>query len=72
MNHFPDDELLSAYLDGEVTVDERATVDRWLAESAEHRQTLEELRSLSQSLESLPKLRLEDELYQSVLRAAQA
>jgi hypothetical protein len=71
MNHFPDDELLSAYLDGELTTDERATVDRWLTESAEHRQLLEELRSLSQSLESLPRLRLEDDFYQSVLRRAE-
>ena len=27
MNHNPDDELLSAYLDGELTADERAKVD---------------------------------------------
>lgn len=71
MNHFPDDELLSAYLDGELTPDEQATVDGWLTESAEHRQLLEELRSLSQSLESLPRLQLEDNFYQSVLRRAE-
>lgn len=71
MNQIPDDELLSAYLDGELTSEEQATVDRWLAESAEHRQLLEELRSLSQSLESLPRLQLEDDFYQSVLRRAE-
>ena len=39
--------------------------------SAEDRQLLEELRSLSQSLESLPRLQLEDDFYQSVLRRAE-
>src|SRR5262245_881006 len=71
MNHIPDDELLSAYLDGELSAAEQSTVERWLAESAEHRQLLEELRSLSQSFEALPRLQLEDEFYQTVLRRAE-
>jgi len=41
----PPEELLSAYLDGEATPDERAQVEAQLATSEEWRDVLEELRS---------------------------
>ena len=34
----PREELLSAYLDDELSASERAQVEQWLAESAEYRQ----------------------------------
>ena len=46
-------ELLSAYLDGELTADERQRVEQLLAESAECRQVYDELRALRTSLISL-------------------
>jgi anti-sigma factor RsiW len=50
----PPEELLSAYLDGEVTAEERALVDARLAESAEWRAVLEEVRETRQLLQGLP------------------
>lgn len=48
------DELLSAYLDGELTAAERAEVERRLAEDPTARQALEELRGVSETLRGLP------------------
>lgn len=53
--HFDEDELLSAYLDGEVTEAERAAVEARLARDPVARALLEELRTLSNSLHSLPR-----------------
>ncbi len=50
----PPEELLSAYLDGEVTAEERALVDARLAESAEWRAVLEEVRETRELLQALP------------------
>ena len=50
----PPEELLSAYLDGEVTAEERALVDVRLAESAEWRAVLEEVRETRALLQGLP------------------
>ncbi|HEX7449008.1 MAG TPA: zf-HC2 domain-containing protein, partial [Pirellulales bacterium] len=71
MNHPADDELLSAYLDGELAEDERARVERLLAEQAESRQLLDELRSVKQRLESMPAARLGDDFADRVLRQAE-
>jgi len=49
------EELISAYLDGELSDDERELVDRAVAESEEHRQLLAELRALHGSLQTLPR-----------------
>lgn len=65
------DELLSAYLDGEVTADERALVERRLAESVEFRQLHDELRALRTSLERLPRYKLDEDLAPVVLRRAE-
>lgn len=50
----PDDRLLSAYLDGELTDGERAQVEQRLAQDAEARQTVEQLRQLRTTLADLP------------------
>ncbi len=47
-------ELLSAYLDGELTVEERADVESLLESSEEHRTLLDELRSVSSQFVALP------------------
>ena len=64
------EELISAYLDGECTADERARVERWLAESAECRQLLDELRALRVSLGSLERHKLSEDLAAKVLARA--
>ncbi|MGH7136318.1 MAG: anti-sigma factor family protein, partial [Pirellulales bacterium] len=66
-----DEELLSAYLDGELPVDERLRVERWLAEQPDSRQLLEELRSIKNSLERLPRDRLPHDFAEHVLRQAE-
>ncbi|MCS6842078.1 MAG: anti-sigma factor [Roseiflexus sp.] len=50
-------ELLSAYIDGQVSADERRTIERRLAEEAELRQMYEELRATVQALRDLEPLR---------------
>jgi len=53
-NHEPSDELLSAYLDGELTDAERAAVEARLAADPEAQHLLHQLRSVSQDVQSLP------------------
>ena len=48
------DELLSSYLDGELSADEIAAVEAHLEVSEESRRALEDLRSLSNYLSSFP------------------
>lgn len=50
----PSEELLSTYLDGEATPDERARVERRLAESVEWRVVLDEVRATRELLLALP------------------
>ena len=71
MNSIPDDELLSAYLDGELSDEERARVEQMLAEQPEARQLLDDLRALRGSFEGLPRHRLEGDFAARVLRAAE-
>ncbi len=71
MNEWINDELLSAYLDGEVTAEEQAKIEELLAAQPQVRQLLDELRALSVSLQSLPPARLEADLSERVIRAAQ-
>jgi anti-sigma factor RsiW len=72
MNRFlPNDELLSAYLDGEVTAGERELVERALREIPAVRQSLEELRRLQDGVRSLPRYHLEPDFCQGVLRQAE-
>ncbi len=54
LQHDFDDEILSAYLDDELSADQRALVEARLAADAAARQTLDELRHVSQSVRNLP------------------
>jgi hypothetical protein len=71
MKNVSENELLSAYLDGELTATEQADVEQLLDESPEARRLLEELRALSSSLRSLPQYKLDEDLSEGVLRLAE-
>ncbi len=71
MNDLPDNELLSAYLDGEATSAERRQVEQLLAASPAARETLEQLRALSNTLHSLPQEKIGADLGPRVLRLAE-
>lgn len=49
------DEILSAFLDGELTEDERKQVEDWLETSPEARQQLEDLTQIGSLIRSIPK-----------------
>ncbi len=65
------EELLSAYLDGELSADELMRVEAALAQSPQLRQLLAELRNLGGSLQVLPEYRLREDLALRVLRRAE-
>lgn len=65
------DELLSAYLDGEVSSEEREQIAQRLAGSAEYRSELEALRALQTVLQDLPRYRLPAEVHQRIMRKIQ-
>jgi hypothetical protein len=65
------DEILSAYLDGELTPAERADVEKWLADDGSARQLLDELRAVGGALRGLPRRKLGEDLSRQVLRAAE-
>lgn len=71
MNPIPDDELLSAYLDGELSAADRARAEQLLAEQPEARQLLEDLRALHGGFEGLPVHRLDQDFPARVLRGAE-
>lgn len=64
----PPEELLSAYLDDEVTPDERAAVEARLAESAEWRAVLDEVRETRVLLRGLPLREAPTGFWDSVLQ----
>jgi anti-sigma factor RsiW len=68
---FPD-ELLSAFLDGELTAPERELVEQRLAASESDRQLFAELRSLKSDLASLPKVAVDAGFTDRIVRAALA
>lgn len=61
------DELLSAYIDGELTEAERAQVEAWLADDPRARSLLEELQGVSAAVKSLPKATLATDLSETIL-----
>ncbi len=65
------DELLSAYLDGEVSSDERQQVAHRLAASDEDRRKLAALEALRAELRNLPRVRLAAEVHERILRAVE-
>jgi len=71
MNDLPDNELFSAYLDGELTAAEQAQVEQLLASSPAARQLLDELRALSNTLQALPQERLDQDFGQRVMRVVE-
>jgi len=71
MKKVPENELFSAYLDGELTAAEQAEVEQLLATSPAARQLMDELRALSVTLQSLPVQRLGEDLSERVLHAAE-
>ena len=66
-----DDELLSAYLDDELTPEERLRVEQRLSTTPAARQLLEELRAVSRTMQALPPATLDADLRESVLRRAE-
>ncbi len=64
------EELLGAYLDGELAPEERARVGGWLAESPELRQLHDDLLALRAGMQALPRHKLERDLSSSVIRRA--
>src|SRR5262249_30475611 len=71
MENEDNDILLSAYLDGELTADERQRVEALLATSAEARQLVDELRAIRASLQGLPQHKLGPDFAGEVLRRAE-
>jgi hypothetical protein len=76
MNETPhpdfNDELLSAYLDDELSVEERAAVEARLEADPAARQLLEQLRSASQSVQRLPQATAAIDFRDSVLERVAA
>jgi len=65
------DDLLSAYIDGELTPEEQARVERWFEASPAARQELEDLRSISELVRNLPERSLGPDFAAEVLAAAE-
>lgn len=61
-------ELLSAYLDGEVSSEERQQIAQRLAGNAEYRSELETLKALQAALQTLPRYRLPAAVHQRIMR----
>lgn len=70
-NTYNDDELLSAYLDGELTEEERAEVNERLANDPAAKKTLAALHGISARVQSLPQEPLGRDLKQQVLEQIQ-
>ncbi|TWU30131.1 anti-sigma factor family protein [Bythopirellula polymerisocia] len=62
-----DDSLLSAYVDGELTAEERALVEARLAENPQARQLVAELKEVSAKVRSLPRAKVDGDLRADVL-----
>ena len=67
---FPD-ELISAYLDGELSPAEKLRVEEQLMDSAEHRQLFEELKALRRGMHALPQRNLDANFAARVLERAE-
>lgn len=64
------DELISAYLDGELAVEEAQRVEQLLLDSAEHRKLFAELREMGSKIRALPKATLSADFSERVLESA--
>ena len=65
------EELVSAYIDDELSPEERGRVEQWLAESAELRRFHDELRAVRARLQALPRHSLNRDLASRVIRQAE-
>jgi hypothetical protein len=65
------EEILSAYIDDELSAPERAAVERWLDESPEAREKLEDFRNLSGLFAGLPQTEAPPEFSTNVLQLAE-
>ncbi|MCA9216942.1 MAG: zf-HC2 domain-containing protein [Planctomycetales bacterium] len=66
-NEFISDELLSGYLDNELSVDERQRVERALESDERCRRILSELKTLRDGLGTLPRASVDDQFQQRVM-----
>lgn len=71
MNSPPFDELISAYLDGELDAVERAQVERVLHDDARLRRTYNQFKALRTTLQALPHAEPDEELTAAILRHAE-
>src|SRR3977135_4293372 len=71
MSHEPQDELISAYLDGELAPDQQAKVKKLLAERSEYRQLYEELLALRSAFQALPQYQVGEDLSRRVIQRAE-
>jgi len=69
MNEPFSEELLSAYLDGELPSDERLRVEEWLSASADHQKLFDDLQTIRRELQALPKQALDTGFSDRVLAA---
>lgn len=63
-----DDSLLSAYVDGELTTDERAMVEARLAEDPQARQLVADLETISAKVRSLPRAKVNEDVRAAVFQ----
>src|SRR5262245_23161186 len=71
MNEHFSDEILSVYVDGELTERERVAIERWLETSPAARDRVDELRRLSKLLAGLPRTEVPHEFPTTVLQLAE-
>jgi anti-sigma factor RsiW len=71
MAELPLEELLSAYLDGELSADEQDRAERLLADDPQARRLLDEFRGIGRQVRSLPLKKLPADFCQQVLRRAE-
>lgn len=71
MKHEIPEELISAYLDGELTSDEQILVEQALDENPQSRQLLEDLQSLHDRLQSIPRSEPSRDYTQQILQRAE-
>lgn len=71
MTDIPHEDLISAYLDGELSPQEQQQVEELLTINAQARALLDELRAMRQALQSLPRRSVGADLAPAVLRRAE-
>lgn len=71
MSKLPQKELLSAYLDGELTAEQKAQAEKLLAEDPSAQAMLDSLREVSSTVKNLPAFELDENLAADVLKIAE-